>query len=533
MEKKRNILDKIARNMAIPAFAVFAMAVSGCSDNKGPEELPVSRMADIFEGNENMPCSGTIMAEFGDSPSGSDISKIADGDPATSFITYHSDFDVTFTGNSNSTVNEYSITASGAEAPEEWILQGSKDGSEWVELDSRSGQSFSEGETRTFTFENETSYVSYMLSVISNNGGSCSSIAEWTLSASDVTERRVPLYELPGMAALIQYSNQDSWSYSDETPMGKHYAGLHVTTDEDRAWLANPDTDVDIPVSAAGFEDGSYSWSTPTFVLYPDGSPRPADINQHAIGDCCLCAVLAEMAYIYPDFIKSIITSKGNGVYDVAMYDPQGNPVTVSLTTSCLMDSNGNVAAVSGKNNVATWSTLLEKAIMKWNVIYQKSPSLGGIGTEIVPPLFTGNGGSIAFSPGALTASQLQEVVNIMLENGAIVIGGFNASDVTISPGPFYTVSGHAYSFMYSPDPTALFIMRNPWGSAAGSPDGKEDGAMNIYDDGVIPPMIDLRIVEPGAAAPYMEDPLLPYTPPQFSASSFWLSPALMRTYNL
>ena len=306
-----------------------------------------------------------------------------------------------------------------------------------------------------------------------------------------------------------------------------------VAKTADRAWLADPSTDIEIPVAAGGVDEGSASWSTPTFQLYPAGDPRPADVNQHGIGDCCLCAALASMAYIYPDFIKQeVIKAKGNGVYDIAMYDPQGNPVTVSVTTSCLMN-NGSIVAVSGKDNVATWATLLEKAVMKWNVIYQKSPSLGGIGTEIVPPLFTGNGGSIAYGAGQLNAQQLDEVVDIMLENGAIVVGGFTTGNITITPGPFYTVNGHAYTLMWSPDPDALFIMRNPWGSAAGSPDGKEDGAMDILDDGIIPPLIDLRIVEPGAAAPYMENPLLPYTPPQFSAGSFWLTPQLMKYYNL
>ncbi len=514
------------------AFLLPVFCVSGCSEKNGPEDTPVSKYASVYSDNANMPCDGIIMAEFGDSPAGSDISKIIDGDPSTSFVTYRSDFDVTFTGNSGSGVNEYSLIASGSEAPKDWTLFGSNNDKDWTELDSQSGQTFSDGETKTYALAGE-SYKSYRLSVTANNGSSSTAIAEWMLSAEEVTEIRVPLYELPAMSTLIQYSDPNSWSYSDETPMGKHYAGLHVTTDADRAWLADPSTDIEIPVAAGGVDEGSASWSTPTFQLYPAGDPRPADVNQHGIGDCCLCAALASMAYIYPDFIKQeVIKAKGNGVYDIAMYDPQGNPVTVSVTTSCLMN-NGSIVAVSGKDNVATWATLLEKAVMKWNVIYQKSPSLGGIGTEIVPPLFTGNGGSIAYGAGQLNAQQLDEVVDIMLENGAIVVGGFTTSNITITPGPFYTVNGHAYTLMWSPDPDALFIMRNPWGSAAGSPDGKEDGAMDILDDGIIPPLIDLRIVEPGAAAPYMENPLLPYTPPQFSAGSFWLTPQLMKYYNL
>ena len=61
--------------------------------------------------------------------------------------------------------------------------------------------------------------------------------------------------------------------------------------------------------------------------LYPFGEPVPADINQHGIGDCSALAVLAEMAYLFPDFIKSIVSDHGDGTYTVAMYDPQGKPV--------------------------------------------------------------------------------------------------------------------------------------------------------------------------------------------------------------
>jgi hypothetical protein len=74
------------------------------------------------------------------------------------------------------------------------------------------------------------------------------------------------------------------------------------------------------------------------------------------------------------------------------------------------------------------------------------------------------------------------------------------------------TVSAHAYSFMHSYDPEALFAMRNPWGYAPGG-NNKDDGLLRIYDDGVIPQLIDIRIIYPGAAAAYAVDNLQPYVP--------------------
>lgn len=533
--------QKSRRILWAKSALLFPLLLSvGCSEkNSGPEDQVVQKYASVEEGNSNMPCSGIIMAEFGDSPAGSDITKLIDNNPATSFVTYRSDFDVTFTGNSGSEVLEYSITApaeSPETAPESWVLHGSNNDKTWTKIDSRSGESFEAGEKKTWQIESVESYKSYKLEVKSNNGGSSTAIAEWVLSAEEVSELRVKIYEMPELSSVIHLSNPDGWSYSDVTPMGKHYApgNCPVTeaTEEQLEWLADASTDIDIPVTAAESTfGGNVSWSNPTFKLYPSGDPLPSDVNQHGIGDCCLCAAFASMAYMYPDFIKSIITHRGGDVYDVAMFDPMGKPITVQVNTTCLMDGS-NIVAMSGKDNVATWGTLLEKAIMKWNCVYKKSPSLGGIGTEIVPPLFTGDGGSIAFDRGILTATQLDKVVDDLLEYGILVIGGFNPGDVKINDTGYTTVSGHAFTFMYSPDPDAMFIMRNPWGNDA--PNGEKlDGAMDIYDDGVIPQLIDLRVVEPGAAAPYLKNPLLPYKAPAYSSSSFWLTPELMRQHGL
>lgn len=51
------------------------------------------------------------------------------------------------------------------------------------------------------------------------------------------------------------------------------------------------------------------------------------------------------------------------------------------------------------------------------------------------------------------------------------------------------------------------------WGYSPGT-DGKEDGILNVVDDGVVPSTIDLRIIYPGAALKYLKTPLQPYVPP-------------------
>ena len=77
--------------------------------------------------------------------------------------------------------------------------------------------------------------------------------------------------------------------------------------------------------------------------------------------------------------------------------------------------------------------------------------------------------------------------------------------------------------------------MRNPWGVvpkvSGGYSDGKEDGMLFIKDDGLVPPLVDLRIMEPGAAEKFgVGGNLSPYTPPSYSPMPMRIAPHLLRT---
>ena len=158
---------------------------------------------------------------------------------------------------------------------------------------------------------------------------------------------------------------KSSSSHSSTSPMGNHYAKLaDVGSEYDR-------------------------WTAKTITLYPlnNGNPTPADVNQHAIGDCCMCAVFASFAYIYPDFIKSIITKEGTSTYIVKMFDPKGNPIDVVVDNKLLSKSNGECAQVSGKNDKYNWATIMEKALMKW-LTCSFSPLLSSPRTSLPPYSF-------------------------------------------------------------------------------------------------------------------------------------------------
>ena len=310
--------------------------------------------------------------------------------------------------------------------------------------------------------------------------------------------------ETDNINTILRYASGKT--KSTVTPMGKHFENRHQTTDEDRTWLMDPANEPNKVADLA-------LWRKKTVKLYPYGDPVPADCNQHTIGNCCAIAVLASFAYLYPDFIKHIITDNGDGTYTVAMFDPQGNPVSVCVSSKILCDSSGNIGQVTGKNNVVTWATILEKALMKWETRYQVD-GVEGIGTEHVAPLFTGDGESFAFSPNSLYTSELKLAIEWSLAEGNITIGGFNVPGLQC--GTLTTVTGHAFTFMLASTEDAVFNMRNPWGNG----DKGEDGQLLIPDERTIVQTIDARIVNPGAAAPFLREDLKPYTPPRYIRKS-------------
>ena len=475
---------------------------------------------DVDDGTSGMPPGGgVIIPQYAFCTAGFDIGKMVDRNPETSYEVPYQTFYILWSGSKSTLVNHYSLTSAGdapASDPKSWTFYGSSDKNEWLSLDVQTNQLFtSRGEVKEYAFVNEVQYKHYKLEIQSNQGAATTQIAEWTMQEiyTDIDE-------------LMQYASGSS--FSALTPMGNHYANRHVTTEGDRLWLADPSNEPPAPASASHLSLAEFP-----VTLYPYGAPLPADVNQHAIGNCGGVAAMASMAYVYPDFVASLIKDNGDKTYTVSMFDPQGKPVEVTVTNRFLSGNGSNIDAVSGKNNKATWSTVLEKAIMKYNVIYKVNPDIGGIGSEHVVPLFTGDGNSFAFSPGKLTNKELKRVIQVCLTQGKLIIGGFNRGGLSVDNSE--TVTAHAYTLMHSVDRDALFAMRNPWG---GNPkvDGVADGVLNIPDNSQIPPTIDFRIVDPGIAALYGDGITEPYIPPTLKSAetrmrvaSYLLRPASLR----
>ena len=311
---------------------------------------------------------------------------------------------------------------------------------------------------------------------------------------------------------------------STVTPMGSHFNNFAAATDQDKAWLADPNNQPD----ASRHELGG-SWNAKTITLYPFGSPVPADVNQHSIGDCCMCAVFASFAYLYPEWIKTIIHKSGNN-YTVNMFDPKGNPIDVVVDNK-MLDSQ-----LTGKNGKYDWASIMEKALMKWETRF-KCNKIGGIGTEHAAPPFTGNGESYSFSPDKLFNSEFDVLFDYALvQKGMIGVGGFNVKDLVCGDPELKTVTGHAFTMML-PDEGAdyKFVMRNPWGQGA-QKNSRQDGKLEIPNKREYLRIIDFRIVLPGEQmAQYKKENLGGYTPPSYRPTYRDLNPSdeMLRMYGV
>ena len=292
--------------------------------------------------------------------------------------------------------------------------------------------------------------------------------------------------------------------YSPLTPMGKTYENAIEPSEEELAELSDPDFEPEIYI-------GGHNWQQKEVVLYPNGDPIPDDVNQHNIGDCAALSIFADFAYLYPDFIKSIIKDNKNNSYTVSMYDPKGEPVSVTVSDRLIVDENGEIGMCTSKDGSAGWATILEKAMMKWESIYKVQPNVEGINSFDAAPLFTGNGTSFSFQPGDLSPEEMKNAIKVALDSRWLTSGGFSSMNSVTGNGTM-TVTHHAYSFMFSSLPNSLFVMRNPWGYTLFKDYECSNGAMEITDDGYIPSIIDMIFIHPGAAFPYAKNKLEPYS---------------------
>lgn len=117
---------------------------------------------------------GQITSQYSDSPTGLDITKVTDKNKGTKYLTFHNVAWVQFKADVSYVLGRYSLTSANDvpnRDPGAWILSGSNDGINWNLIDSQSGITFeSRFEEKSFTVNNETSYLYYRIEMTSNSG---------------------------------------------------------------------------------------------------------------------------------------------------------------------------------------------------------------------------------------------------------------------------------------------------------------------------------------------------------------------------
>jgi hypothetical protein len=90
----------------------------------------------------------------------------------------------------------------------------------------------------------------------------------------------------------------NDFTYHSATPLGRHF--LYVLKSEDgmTQWLESTEEGLSLPSGTIKPFD---------VTLFPNGDPVMADVNHKSLNDCNTLSDLANLAFQYPEFIKSII----------------------------------------------------------------------------------------------------------------------------------------------------------------------------------------------------------------------------------
>ena len=381
-----------------------------------------------------------------------------------------------------------------------WTFHVASDGTDWDGLGWSVGQSIrNENKLGVKTVICRSRF--YRLIVNTNHGGATIRVAEFGVTVDNDREKQLETLD------DVLFFGEDFTAHPN-TPMGNFCLNLPATTSADLQWLSNPNVE---PDALNGLEN--YPLTACEVNLYPYGNPSPADVNNRGRYDTNLSAALADMAYLYPSFIKSIISSQGNGIYAVKMFDPIGNQITVCVTSKFYYDGR-EIKGISGKDGKANWATIMEKAIIKWNQIYKVASGFGNgeFRSEYVIPMFTGDGASFKISANVLNSEQLAQAVKIALKNGLAVVRNFSMKQLEVNG---LEIEGWVwYSVMLSNQPNALFAMRNPKGSNSGGTE-TDDGVLHIANNDLVPRTFELYFIYPGVASKFFGK-IGPYVAPNY-----------------
>jgi hypothetical protein len=127
---------------------------------------------------------GSASAQYEPTNATEGINNVIDDNKATNYHTSNGRAWIQFHSPAPKVVTRYSITSVTANViardPKNWSLSGSNDGDTWVKLDTVSAARFQRSEEKFFSFENETAYSDYRITLECYSGSQLQ-LAEWKL----------------------------------------------------------------------------------------------------------------------------------------------------------------------------------------------------------------------------------------------------------------------------------------------------------------------------------------------------------------
>jgi len=200
------------------------------------------------------------------------------------------------------------------------------------------------------------------------------------------------------------------------------------------------------------------------------GGASPDDIQQGALGDCYLLAALAAVAKANPKLIESMITDKGDGTYDVKLYEDKGwfskdlQPVTVNVTGTFPVNEKGEPLYGHSGDPTELWVMIIEKAYAKLKGGYKKIA--GGFGGPALEAI-TGKA-SIRYQLGDYDDAALTSIFDTLLIEGyamtAAADWAFFESTKEKAMKDVGMHFNHEYTVVGFNKKAGTVDLRNPWG---------------------------------------------------------------------
>lgn len=200
------------------------------------------------------------------------------------------------------------------------------------------------------------------------------------------------------------------------------------------------------------------------------------DVTQGQVGDCFILVGIGAIAKQNPENVRDIIKDKGNGNYEVRLYnqrlDGSFEETSVPVNGKLIGEGHakyGDAAKVEGKEQKEAWTVLIEKAYIQGNVGSYKNANKGGSARQVMTAL-TGREAETKINAN-LSADEFSKLLK---SNRAIVFSTPDkASEITNGKmrGKFEgykLVENHAYVLQEvktNDKGKEVAVLYNPWGT--------------------------------------------------------------------